>query len=140
MAAAEHGGGRPPGPDDGDAAATARVASRATSTGSRSVSTTASTLGRPVRRSEWTPTGRGLLPGWIPESVLAVVLGLGTGAAVAYQPVPRLLIVGAAVGLLAALVIFASPVLAAGLLGLSIPEIQDVTGGHFGGLHVAAIT
>lgn len=42
-----------------------------------------------------------------------------------------------AIALIAAVVIFAAPAWAATLLGVSIPEIQDVTGGHLG-VHVAA--
>jgi hypothetical protein len=68
---------------------------------------------------------------------LCVLVGGATAAAVSYAPLPRLLIVMIPVGLAVAFVVFASPTLAAVLLGASIPEVQDVTGGHLG-LHVAA--
>ena len=68
---------------------------------------------------------------------VAVTLGLATAAAVSYAPVPRLVLIMLPVGLAVTLVVFASPVLAAVLVGASIPELQDVTGGHLG-LHVAA--
>ena len=60
-----------------------------------------------------------------------------SAAAVAYAPVPRVLVVGLAGLLLVALVVWASPTVAIVLLGASIPEIQDVTGGHLG-VHIAA--
>ena len=68
---------------------------------------------------------------------VAVTVGLATAAAVSYAPVPRLVLIMLPVGLAVTLVVFASPVLAAVLVGASIPELQDVTGGHLG-LHVAA--
>ena len=71
------------------------------------------------------------------EGALAVVIGGATAAAVAYAPVPRIILLLLAAGLLVTLVVFALPTLAAVLLGVSIPEIQDVTGGHLG-VHVAA--
>jgi hypothetical protein len=48
-----------------------------------------------------------------------------------------LALVAVPIGLGVAAVVFTSPFLTAVLLGVSIPEIQDVTGGHLG-LHVAA--
>lgn len=69
--------------------------------------------------------------------VAGVAVAFATSAAVTYAPVPRLFLVGIPVALAAAFLVFASSKLAAVLLGASIPEIQDVTGGHLG-LHVAA--
>jgi hypothetical protein len=71
--------------------------------------------------------------------VLAAGLALAaaSAAAVTYAPVPRLFVVALPVALGVAFLVFASTRLAAVLLGASIPEIQDVTGGHLG-LHVAA--
>jgi hypothetical protein len=66
-----------------------------------------------------------------------VATGAASAAIVSYAPVPRLLLIVIPVGLLAAALVFMSPILTAVLLGASIPEIQDVTGGHLG-LHVAA--
>lgn len=62
---------------------------------------------------------------------------VATSAAVTYAPVPREFLVLVPVGLAIAFLVFASSALAAVLLGASIPEVQDVTGGHLG-LHVAA--
>ncbi len=90
--------------------------------------------GRPLRR----PIGDRAIAQRLREGALAVVIGGATAAAVAYAPVPRLILMLLAAGLLVTLVVFALPTLAAVLLGVSIPEIQDVTGGHLGGLHVAA--
>jgi hypothetical protein len=70
-------------------------------------------------------------------TALAVAAGVLTAAAVSYAPIPRLLLVMLPVGAGVAYFVSSSPVLAAVLLGASIPEIQDVTGGHLG-LHVAA--
>jgi hypothetical protein len=70
-------------------------------------------------------------------TALAVAAGLLTAAAVSYAPIPRLLLVILPIGVGVAYFVSSSPVLAAVLLGASIPEIQDVTGGHLG-LHVAA--
>lgn len=72
------------------------------------------------------------------EGAVAVAIGGATAAAVTYAPVPRLILVGLAALLVIAFVVFASTALAAALMGVSIPAIQDVTGGHLGGLHVAA--
>jgi hypothetical protein len=69
---------------------------------------------------------------------MALATGVATAAAVSYAPIPRLVLIMVPVGLGVAFFVFASPILAAALLGASIPEIQDVTGGHLGGLHVAA--
>lgn len=66
-----------------------------------------------------------------------VAVVAATSLAVTYAPVPRLFLVLVPVGLALAVLVFASTTLAAALLGASIPEIQDVTGGHLG-LHVAA--
>jgi hypothetical protein len=65
------------------------------------------------------------------------VLGGTTALAVSDSHIPLVLVALAVVGLIVALIVVSSPMLSAALLGLSIPEIQDVTGGHFG-LHVAA--
>ena len=89
---------------------------------------------RPLRR----PVGDRAIARRVHEGALAVVIGGATAAAVAYAPVPRPILMLLAAGLLVTLVVFALPTLAAVLLGVSIPEIQDVTGGHLGGLHVAA--
>ena len=70
-------------------------------------------------------------------SALGVAVGVGTAAVVAFAQVPPLLLVMVPVGLAVAFAVFASSAAAAVLLGLSIPEITDVTGGHLG-LHVAA--
>lgn len=69
--------------------------------------------------------------------VICVATGAASAAAVSYAPLPRLVLIMIPVGLGAAAVVFTSPKLTAVLLGASIPEIQDVTGGHLG-LHVAA--
>jgi hypothetical protein len=68
---------------------------------------------------------------------VAVAAGVLTAAAVSYAPVPRLLLVVLPIGFGIACLVFSSPVLAAALLGASLPELQDVTGGHLG-LHIAA--
>lgn len=76
-----------------------------------------------------------------PPLARAVALGLAVGAlaaaAAAYAPLPRSLLIAVVLGLGAAAIVFAAPAMAAALLGASIPELQDVTGGHLG-LHVAA--
>jgi hypothetical protein len=92
--------------------------------------------GQSLRRP-WPVLNRGATLARLRALALAVTLGLATAAAVSYAPVPRLLLIMLPVGLAVTLVVFASPVLAAVLLGASIPELQDVTGGHLG-LHVAA--
>jgi hypothetical protein len=69
--------------------------------------------------------------------VASAAVVVATSAAVTYAPVPRLFLILVPVGLAVAVLVFASSRLAAVLLGASIPEIQDVTGGHLG-LHVAA--
>ena len=69
--------------------------------------------------------------------VFGIAVAGATAAAVTYRPVPLSLLIVAAAALAGAVVLFASPTLAAVLLGASIPEIQDVTGGHLG-VHVAA--
>jgi len=66
-----------------------------------------------------------------------VAVGAASAAAVSYAPVPRLLLLTVPIGLAAAALVFTSATLTAVLLGASIPEIQDVFGGHLG-LHVAA--
>jgi O-Antigen ligase len=71
------------------------------------------------------------------EGAVGLLVAGATVGAVTYAPVPRVLIVGLAALLLLALVVWASSWVAATLLGVSIPEIQDVTGGHLG-VHVAA--
>jgi hypothetical protein len=68
----------------------------------------------------------------------AVSLGAATAGVVTYAPIPQLLLLVVPIAVAVAFVVFASPVLGAVLLGASLPELQDVTGGHFGGLHVAA--
>ena len=92
--------------------------------------------GQSLRRP-WPVLNRGAAMARLRALAVAVTLGLATAAAVSYAPVPRLLLIMIPVGLAVALVVFASPVLAAVLVGASIPELQDVTGGHLG-LHVAA--
>jgi len=74
---------------------------------------------------------------WIPVGAFAVLVGALTAVSVRYAPLPPLLLVMVPLGLAVAYLVFASPVLAAVLLGASIVEVQDVTGGHLG-LHVAA--
>jgi hypothetical protein len=69
--------------------------------------------------------------------VLGIAVAGATTAAVTYAPVSSSLLIVAAAALAGAVVLFASPTLAAALLGLSIPELQDLTGGHLG-VHVAA--
>jgi hypothetical protein len=69
--------------------------------------------------------------------LLGIVVAGATAGAVTYAPVPPSLLIVVAAALAGAVVLFASPTLAAVLLGVSIPEIQDVTGGHLG-VHVAA--
>lgn len=93
--------------------------------------------------------GAGSLAGWrwpgalahrvisVRAAALTVVLGAATAMAVSYAPVPQTLLLGGVLGLIVALVVVASPALSAVMLGVSIPEIQDVTGGHLG-VHVAA--
>jgi O-Antigen ligase len=83
-----------------------------------------------------TPRYRGAAR-YLRAAVIAVAAGVLTALAVRYAPVPRLLLIMVPVGLGVAFLVFASPFLAAVLLGAAIPEIQDVTGGHIG-LHVAA--
>ncbi|MGD0196616.1 MAG: O-antigen ligase family protein [Solirubrobacteraceae bacterium] len=68
---------------------------------------------------------------------LAIVLGGAVAIGVGYAPVPRLLLVIAAVGALVVLVVFVSTATSAVLLGLALPWDQDITGGHLG-LHIAA--
>jgi hypothetical protein len=89
-------------------------------------------------RRPWAGIARSTALGRLRVASVSVALGAATAAAVSYAPVPRLLLIMVPVGLAVAFVVFASPVLAAVLLGASIPELQDVTGGHLGGLHVAA--
>ena len=73
-----------------------------------------------------------------PQEVLpALLIGGATAAAVTYTPVPHVILAGIAAVVVLALVIVASPALAAVLLGLSIPAIPDLTGGRLG-VHVAA--
>ena len=50
---------------------------------------------------------------------------------------PRFILIVVPIGAGIALLVFTSPTIAAVLLGVSLPAIQDVTGGHLG-LHVAA--
>jgi hypothetical protein len=69
--------------------------------------------------------------------VAGAAIAVATAVAVTYAPVPRLFLILLPVALAAAFLVFASSKLAAVLFGASIPEIQDVTGGHLG-LHVAA--
>jgi hypothetical protein len=69
--------------------------------------------------------------------VLGIAVAGATAAAVTYKPLPLSLLVVGAAALVGAVVLFASPTLAAVMLGVSIPEIQDVTGGHLG-VHIAA--
>jgi hypothetical protein len=69
--------------------------------------------------------------------VLGIAVAGATAGAVTYKPLPLSLLVVGAAALAGAVVLFASPTLAAVMLGVSIPEIQDVTGGHLG-VHVAA--
>jgi hypothetical protein len=71
-------------------------------------------------------------------AVICAAVGAATAATVTYAPVPSLLLIMVPVGLGVAALVFKSPVWAAVLAGASIPEIQDVTGGRLGGLHVAA--
>ena len=82
-----------------------------------------------------------LADGAAPDRLLVLALGIAvagvTAAAVTYRPVPPSLLIAGAAALLGAVVLFAAPTLIAVLLGASIPEIQDVTGGHLG-VHVAA--
>src|ERR1019366_112455 len=92
--------------------------------------------GQSLRRP-WPVLNRAAAIARLRALAVAVTLGLATAAAVSYAPVPRLLLIMLPVGLAVTLVVFASPVLAAVLVGASIPELQDVTGGHLG-LHVAA--
>jgi hypothetical protein len=69
--------------------------------------------------------------------VLGIAVAGATAGAVTYKPLPLSLLVVGAAALAGAVVLFASPTLAAVMLGVSIPEIQDVTGGHLG-VHIAA--
>jgi hypothetical protein len=69
--------------------------------------------------------------------VAGCAVAVATAVAVTYAPVPQLFLIMVPVGLAVAFLVFASSKMAAVLLGASIPEIQDVTGGHIG-LHVAA--
>lgn len=97
----------------------------------------ASAASRSIRRPLRMPISDRAISRRLREGALAVVIGGATAAAVAYAPVPRIILLLLAAGLLVTLVVFALPTLAAVLLGVSIPEIQDVTGGHLG-VHVAA--
>jgi hypothetical protein len=96
----------------------------------------ASSMGYLMRRSRIVVMDNGVQSG-LRVVVAGVAVAFATSAAVTYAPVPRLFLVGIPVALAAAFLVFASSKLAAVLLGASIPEIQDVTGGHLG-LHVAA--
>ena len=93
----------------------------------------AGSLGYPMRRSRLAAREVGLLR----VAAACGVVVVATAVAVTYAPVPRLFLVVLPVGLGVALLVFTSSKMAAVLLGVSIPEIQDVTGGHIG-LHVAA--
>jgi hypothetical protein len=92
-------------------------------------------LGIPLGWTERRPAD--LLGRLLPVILICVATGAATAAAVSYAPVPRLVLIIVPIGFGLAAVVFTSPALAAVLLGASIPEIQDVTGGHLG-LHVAA--
>ena len=81
--------------------------------------------------------GDGHLRAKLAVLVASAAVVVATTAAVTYAPVPREFLVLVPVGLALAFLVFASSALAAVLLGASIPEVQDVTGGHVG-LHVAA--
>ena len=94
------------------------------------------TMGHAIRRP-WMPSTGGAAAIRLRGAVVGLAVGVATAAVVSDAAVPRLLLVVVPAGVLVAAVVFASPTLAAVLLGVSIPEIQDVTGGHLG-LHVAA--
>jgi hypothetical protein len=100
------------------------------------VSAPASSVGHAVARP-WSILNSGVVARRLRLGAVGVAVGLATAGAVSYAPVPRLVLIAvpAAVGL--AFLVFTSRALAAVLLGVSLPEIQDVTGGHLG-LHVAA--
>ena len=67
----------------------------------------------------------------------AAAAGIAAASVVSYAPASRIVVVTALIGLGVAALVFTSQTLTAALLGASIPEVQDVTGGHLG-LHVAA--
>jgi hypothetical protein len=89
-------------------------------------------------RWPWVTTGDSAVFDRLRVLAVGVAVGGATAAAVSYAPVPRLVLIMAPVSLAVAFTVVASPVWAAMLLGASIPELQDVTGGQLGGLHVAA--
>ena len=100
------------------------------------MSTPARALGFPTGPSWTLPSGSAIARG-LRVAAVGVAAGAAAAAAVSYAPVPRLLLIMVPVGVGVAALVFTSPRLTAVLLGASIPEIQDVTGGHLG-LHVAA--
>jgi hypothetical protein len=71
------------------------------------------------------------------EVAIAAAVGVAAAASVSYAPVTHHALILMACGLVAAVLLFASPTWAAVLLGASIPALQDLTGDRLG-LHVAA--
>ena len=98
--------------------------------------TAATNSARALSRRPGTLAGRGPLA-WLRDLLVVVVLGGAAAIATGDAALPLIFVIVGAAGVSVALVVFASPGLSAVLLGASIPEVQDLTGGHLG-LHIAA--